>query len=151
MELQTRLFGTIPYQAEDVIRFPNGIPSFETEQAFLLLPLEGSENSLFCLQSVVTPALSFILMNPFSLDPGYTPRLLPSERAALGVERDEDLCFYVFCAMKRPISDSTVNMRCPIVINPDISQGFQVILDGERYHMRHLLSEFSNSEGDSSC
>lgn len=151
MELQTRLFGSISYQQEDVIHFPNGIPSFETEHSFLLLPIEGGEESLFCLQSVTTPALSFILMNPFSLDPGYAPRLLPSELKTLEVERDEELCFYVFCAMKRPISQSTINMRCPIAINPDVQMGCQVILEADAYHMHHPLSEFSHSEGDSPC
>lgn len=151
MELQTRLFGTIDYQQEDVITFPNGIPSFETEHAFLLLPIEGSESSLFCLQSVTTPALSFIMMNPFSLDPGYTPRLQPAERESLGVEQDESLCFYVFCAMKRPISQSTVNMRCPVALNPDSQKACQVILESDAYHMHHSLSEFSHSEGDATC
>ncbi len=151
MELQTRLIGAITYQQEDAITFPNGIPSFETEHAFLLLPIAGSEESLFCLQSVATPALSFILMNPFPLDPSYAPRLLPSELKALGADRDEDLCFYVFCVMKRPISQSTVNMCCPIAINPDVQKGCQVILEMDPYHMHHPLSEFSNSEGDSPC
>ena len=150
MKLQTRLFGEIEYAQEDVITFPQGLPCFESERAFLLLPIEGSESSILCLQSVSTPALSFVMMNPFFLDPNYVPALKPQERELLQVERDQDLCFYVLCAMKRPVSSSTLNFKCPIAINPDLSVGCQVILDTDAYHMRHPLSEFArNKEGDS--
>ena len=151
MELTTRLFGTVTYEQDDVITFPKGIPSFETEREFLLLPLDGSEGGLFCLQSIATPVLSFILMDPFSLDPSYTPRLQPCERMELGVAQDEDLCYFVLCAMKRPISQSTVNLRCPIVINPDLGLGCQVILETDAYHMHYPLEEFATHKGGSPC
>lgn len=151
MNLETRLFGRIDYAEEDIITFPAGIPSFEEDHRFLLLPFEGSGETLLCLQSVDTAALSFILMNPFSLDPGYTPVLRPSERASLGVERDEDLCFYVLCAMKRPVCNSTVNMRCPIALNPDTRIAYQLILESADYQMHQSLSTFSRGEEGGPC
>ena len=151
MKLHTRLFGEIDYADEDIIHFPQGLPSFEDEHQFLILPIEGSNETLLCLQSVSTPVLSFIMMNPFSLTPDYAPFLKSNERDLLGVEKDTDLCFYVLCAMKRPVSSSTVNLQCPIALNPDKNIACQVIMDTDAYHMRHLLSEFSHSEEDSSC
>ena len=151
MNLQTRFFGVITYEEDDIITFPCGLPSFEDEHSFLLLPIEEIDSNLLCLQSIATPALSFILMNPFSLDPSYAPTLSQGERKLLEVGRDEDLCFYVLCAMKRPVSESTVNMKCPIALNPDIQTAYQIILETDSYHMRHPLSEFSHSEEDASC
>lgn len=151
MKLNTRLIGEVKYEEKDIITFPNGLPSFENEHTFLLLPLEGTDDSLYCLQSTVTPALAFIVMNPFTLEPGYAPHLSAGERKALGVDKDQDLCFYVLCALKRPVSNSTVNMRCPIALNPDEQIAMQVILDDEQYHMRHPLSQFSQKEGDAPC
>ncbi len=142
LNLNTRLLGMINYEKNDVISFPNGLPSFEDENKFLLLPLAETGETMFCLQSIKTPELSFILMNPFSLNQSYEPRLRKSELEQLKVNRDEDLCFYVLCAMKRPVETSTINMRCPIAINPDIKMGYQIILETEEYHMRHPLSEF---------
>ena len=146
MELNTRLFGTIDYTEEDVISFPNGIPSFEDEHEFLLLPIAGGEEALLCMQSVTTPHLSFILMNPFSLDQSYAPVLKESERSALQVERDQELCFHVLCAMKRPLPDSTINLKCPIAVNLDKRIAMQIILDTDEYHMRHPLSQFVPKE-----
>ncbi len=151
MTLETRLFGSIEYDEEDVITFPAGLPSFENEHKFLLLPIAGSDATLLCLQSMSTPALSFIVMDPFSLDPTYMPVLSPAERTALGVERDLDLCFYVLCAMKRPVPSSTVNLRCPVALNPDSNIAYQVILESDVYQMRHSLSEFSKKEEAGSC
>lgn len=151
MELNTRLFGKIEYEAEDVISFPNGIPSFEEEHEFLLLPIEGGDGALLCLQSVATPTLSFILMNPFSLDRSYAPVLRDAERKILQVERDQELCFHVLCAMKRPLSDSTINMKCPIAVNPDQRIALQVILDTDDYHMRHPLSQFISDKEAAPC
>lgn len=151
MKLETRLFGSIEYSQEDVIFFPAGLPSFEDEHEFLLLPLGPAANDPLCLQSVTTPALTFVLLNPFSLNPGYAPKLRPKELEDLQVERDEDLCFYVLCAMKRPVGNSTVNLKCPVALNPDARIAYQTILDADDYHMRHPLSEFSHSEEDAPC
>lgn len=151
MKLNTRLFGSVEYAQTDLIHFPGGLPSFENEHDFLLLPIEGGEDNLFCLQSIMTPALSFILMNPFSLDPAYAPKLQKSELEQLHVSRDQDLCFYVLCAMKRPVDTSTVNMKCPIAINPDDQIAMQVILEQEELQMRHSLSQFASKKEGSPC
>lgn len=151
MKLDTRMFGVIEYEQSDVITFPSGLPSFEEEHSFLLLPLGPDANDPLCLQSVTTPALTFVLLNPFSLLPSYTPRLQPKELESLKVDRDEDLCFYVLCAMKRPVGNSTINLKCPVALNPDEKIACQVILDTDDYHMRHLLSEFSHGKGDAPC
>ena len=151
MKLETRLFGIIDYEEEDVITFPAGLPSFEEEHKFLLLPLGPAANDPLYLQSVTTPALAFVMMNPFSLSSDYAPQLRRSELKDLQAERDEDLCFYVLCAMKRPVENSTINMKCPVALNPDTRIAYQVILDSDEYDMRHPLSQFSQSKGDATC
>ena len=151
MNLETRLLGTVEYSPEDVISFPDGLPSFEQEHEFLLLPLAGSDDALFYLQSVRTPHLGFILVNPFSFDGSYAPALQEEERKALRAERDQDLCFYAMCVLKKPVEASTINLKCPIALNPDARLGCQVILETDDYHMHHSLAEFSNHEEDAPC
>ena len=77
MKLSTKYFGEIDYGDEDVIRFPQGIFAFEEEKEFLLLPFSGSDGTLLCLQSVATPQLAFVVMNPFALHLEYAPVLQP--------------------------------------------------------------------------
>lgn len=151
MKLQTKYFGEIEYDADDCFSFPNGLYGFEEEKEFLLIPFEGRQSSLLCLQSIQTSGLAFILIDPFSLRQDYFPVLQQAELDALGVGTYEELCYYVMCVVKQPISESTLNFKCPIVINPETRVSMQVILDSNEYGMRHLLSEYSNGEGAVLC
>ncbi len=147
--LQSKYFGQVEYEAGDVLHFPAGLFGFEEEREFLLLPFEGSGGSMLCLQSVSTPALAFVVLDPFSLDPGYAPVLEEAELERFGVKDEGDLGFYVLCAVKNPVSESTVNLKCPLVIHPETRQARQVIM--ERYEMRHPLAGFSRGEEAAPC
>lgn len=147
MKLQTKYFGEIEYDSGDILSFPSGLFGFEEEHDFLLLPFDGSMGSLLCFQSVNTPALAFVVMNPFALLPDYAPVLQPQELEALGVQDSQELAFYVLCVVKRPAKDSTVNLKCPVAIHPETRVARQVILDTEIYDMRHPLSQFGGKEG----
>ncbi|MCI8423647.1 MAG: flagellar assembly protein FliW [Lawsonibacter sp.] len=147
MKLQTKYFGQVEYEEDDLLSFPAGLFGFESERQFLLLPFEDSAGTLLCFQSVQTPALAFVAMEPFSLLPDYAPVLQPQELKALGVEESHELAFYVLCVVKKPVSDSTVNLKCPVAINPATRVAQQVILETSAYEMRHPLDEFGHKEG----
>lgn len=147
MKLNTKYFGEIDYTEEDCISFPAGIFGFEDERSFLLLPFHGSENTLLCLQSVQTPALAFVAVDPFTLCPGgYEPQLSSAQLESLGAARSEELSYYTLCVVRNPVAESTVNLKCPVCVNPRTRQARQVILDTGKYDMRHLLAEFSRKE-----
>lgn len=151
MKLQTKYFGEIEYDASELIRFPAGLFGFDQEREFLLLPFEGSYGNMLCLQSASTPMLAFVVLDPFALAPDYNPEPTAEELAGFQVKSNGELCYYVLCAIKNPVSDSTVNLRCPIVIHPESRIARQVILDAGGYEMRHPLSEFGRSEEAPSC
>ena len=147
VKLHTKYFGEIEYAQEDLLHFTAGPFGFEEEQEFLLLPFEGSAGTLLCFQSTRTPALAFVAMDPFALLPEYTPVLQPQELEELGVSDSQELGFYVLCVVKKPVSDSTVNLKCPVAINPDTRAARQVILETDAYEMRHSLAQFGKEEG----
>ncbi len=149
MKTQTKYFGEIEYTKDELVTFPKGLFGFESEREFLLLPF-SDEGTLFSMQSVAEPALAFTLMHPFSLAAEYAPVLREEELKALGVEKSEDLYYYVMCTVKNPVEDSTVNMKCPVAINPDTRTAMQVILDDDKWEMREKLSAFDRQE-DETC
>ena len=149
MKTGTKYFGEIEYEREDVLSFPKGLFGFEEEHSFLLLPFSGN-GTLFCLQSLQTPQLAFVMMDPFSLNPDYAPVLQADELAFLKVEKSEELSYFVMCVVKDPVSTTTVNFRCPVSINDD-GVAIQVILEDTTYHMRHQLSEFDRQEEEAPC
>lgn len=146
MKLQTKYFGEINYEAEECLSFPVGLFGFEEEHSFLLLPFHGSENTLLCLQSTVTPALAFVAVDPFTLNPGYTPDPSPAQLESLDVEKAEDLSYYTLCVVRNPVADSTVNLKCPVAVNSKTRVARQLILETGDYDMRHPLAEFHRKE-----
>lgn len=151
MQLKTKYFGSISCPEEDMLHFPHGFIGFEEETEFFLLPFEGSEGTLLCFQSVKTPGLAFVAMNPFALNPEYTPILTDAELTEMGVERSQELAFYTLCVVKEPVGNTKVNFRCPVAVNEDTHQAMQVILETNEYHMHHLLSEFGRKGADGGC
>jgi len=149
LKLQSKYFGEVEYEAGDVLHFPAGLFGFEEEREFLLLPFEGGGGSMLCLQSVRTPALAFVVLDPFTLAPDYAPVLEEADLKRFGVKEEGELGFYVLCAVKNPVSESTVNLKCPLVIHPETRQARQVIM--ERYEMRHPLAGFSRGEEAAPC
>jgi flagellar assembly factor FliW len=153
LKIQTKYFGQVEYDEEDVLHFPNGLFGFEEEREFLLLPFADSGGNMLSLQSVHTQGLAFVVLNPLSLCSDYDPALPEEELKALEVAHSYDLGYYVLCVVKHPVSQSTVNLQCPVAINPKTRQARQVILEDDRYEMRHPLQEFSHGagEGEAAC
>ena len=145
LKTKTRFFGEIEYTKEELLTFPKGLFGFEDEQSFLLLSF-SSAGTLFSLQSVKTPELAFTLMHPFSLEATYAPVLSADELKALDAEKSEDLYYYVLCTVREPVGESTVNMKCPLAVNPDTRRGLQAILENSSLDMRQKLSEFKGRE-----
>lgn len=149
LKIQSKYFGEVEYEEKDLIRFSVGPFGFEEEREFLILPFEGSGGGMLCLQSVRTPALAFVVLDPFSLMPDYDPVLEKPDLSEFGVKDVGELGFYVLCVVKNPVSESTVNLKCPLVIHPETRQARQVIM--ERYEMRHPLAGFSRGEEAAPC
>ncbi len=151
MIYKTQYFGEIDCDESELFRFPAGLPGFESETAFLLIPFAESGGTMFSLQSAVTSSLSFLVMDPFDLLPDYAPELTAADLQSLGTKEQGELSFCVLCACKDPIAESTVNLRCPIALHLDAKLGKQIIMDTERYGMHHRLAEFSHREEHDPC
>lgn len=145
MKTKTKYFGEIEYDEEAVLTFPKGLFGFEEEQRFLLLPFSGN-GTLFSLQSLATPGLAFVVIDPFSLTGDYAPDVPDDELAAVGMEEGDPLSVYTLCVVRDPVSESTVNLKCPVVLNNAKQLAVQVILDEGGYGMRHKLEEFGKRE-----
>ncbi len=145
----TKYFGEIEYDEEAVLTFPKGLFGFEEEQRFLLLPFSGN-GTLFSLQSLTTSNLAFVVMDPFSLKGDYEPDVADGELASVRLEEGDPLSLYTLCAVRNPVSESTVNLKCPVVINNAKRLAVQVILEEGGYEMRHKLAEFGK-QGEKPC
>lgn len=152
MKTDTRYFGPVEYEEDDVLTFPRGLYGFEDQRRFLLLPFAGSESTMLCLQSLDTPSLAFVVLDPASLVPGgYAPSLQDEDLAALGSREGREVYPYVMCVVKDPVGESTVNLRCPVVVNEETGVSLQTILEDDRFGMRQRLEDIAPREEDPRC
>lgn len=70
MKLETKYQGLIEVSEEQIIAFEKGIPAFESEMSFVLLPFEEG-TPFYVLQSTKTPEVAFIVISPFDFVTGY--------------------------------------------------------------------------------
>ncbi|OQP17252.1 flagellar assembly protein FliW [Geobacillus zalihae] len=137
MNIDTKYHGTVAVKEEDIIHFPHGLPGFTDEKRFVLLPL--ADTPFVILQSVETPALGFVLIEPFSYFPTYEIGLDDNTLEQLQITGEQDVALYVILTVADPFDDTTANLQAPIVINVHKRLGKQVILTNTDYKTKHRL------------
>lgn len=131
---------------ENTIHFENGLFGFGEYRTYLPVAVEEGSDAVLILQSTENEELSFTIMNPFLLEGDYDPQVGKEELASLGEAEESDYSWYVICTMRMPVGKSTVNLRCPIVVNTATRQAKQVILENGPYGFRHMLEELTQKE-----
>lgn len=144
MEILTRDFGKVNIEEDKIINFPNGIPGFKDEKDFVLLPLE--EDSLFVImQSVNTPELAFITIEPRNIIKDYEFVISEKTEELLKIEGIEDIILLNIVNIKDKLKDMTINLAAPLVININENLGKQIILDDSKYPVKYQL-EFDDTK-----
>ncbi|SFD41935.1 flagellar assembly factor FliW [Bacillus sp. OV194] len=137
MELKTKFHGYIEVKQENVITFEHGIPGFEEENEFVILPFEDTPFSI--MQSVATPGLAFVTADPFMYFPEYDFTLPESVVNELEIKEQQDIFIQVIVTLRDELKESTANLQAPVIINKVKSLGKQVVLDDNQYTSRHLI------------
>lgn len=155
MTIQTD-YGVVEYETKDLFIFSDGIFGFPKLTKYLLLCLNEGDDSMLLMLSTEDSKVEFALINPFLLCPDYAPALKLEELACLDAKDNSELSYYSICVVKENYLENTVNLKCPLVINPQTRRGIQVILENSSYGHRHELRSFptiaNSTNGDeTSC
>ncbi|QDH20853.1 flagellar assembly protein FliW [Saccharibacillus brassicae] len=135
MIIETATLGSTEITVEQIYHFEKGIPGFDEETEFALIPVEDSP--FFHFQSLKEKHLSFLLVDPFVFFPEYEFELGSSEKEALGIH--SDVVVRSIVTLHEEVEKSTMNILAPIVLNPKKRKGLQVVLHNSSYPTKHLL------------
>ncbi len=144
--MKTKYFGDIDVKDEEIITFKPGLFGFEDMTKYVLLSFldengETSEDFILCLQSAEDPELAFIVMNPFYIDPAYDPYKIPEEELQeMGLKETTKHTVCCITVVNDKFENSTVNLKCPVIINLENKTARQFILDDSDYSMRTPIS-----------
>jgi flagellar assembly factor FliW len=139
MKLQTKFEETVEVKESDLLNFEQGLPGFEEEKQFVLIPMEGTPFSI--LQSVATIDLAFITADPFVFFKEYDFELARSDQEQLQIQKPADVFVQVIVTVADSFEKSTANLQAPIVINQEQNRGKQAVLTESKYLTSHLLTE----------
>jgi len=145
-KLNTTRFGEIEVEDKSIITFEHGIPAFEDERDFAVIPYDDDSPYLY-LQSASTPELAFLMTDPFVFFPDYSFELDDANMEALGVTKDDDvLVCSLITVPASGIPNMTTNLLAPIVINKSNMKAKQVVLEKTNYTTKHRL--FPENKGE---
>ena len=140
---ETQNFGTVDYEGNSILEFPQGLPGFEERRRFVALTFPNTQPLVF-LQSLEDRNLCFITLPVLTIDRQY--RLEVSEedlaRLDLATERQPRIGEEVAClAVLTPReSGPTANLLAPVVINIRNMKAVQAIAANAGYSHHHALS-----------
>ena len=139
-------FGELEIEEQDVVRFADGIPAFEDEHEFVVLPYEEGTPYMF-LQSMTTPELAFLMTDPFVFFPDYSFELDDENMEKLAINSMDDVLVCTLISVPRSgVADMTTNLLAPVVINRHTMQARQIVLEKTQYTTKHRL--FPEKKGD---
>lgn len=146
MKIQTKYFGKVEVDENQILEFNQGLPGFKDYQKFVLLPLE--EAPVYqVLQSMEEAGLAFIVLNPYVFFKDYAFDIDGSTKQELGLEDANDVELYSVMTIHDPFKESTLNLQAPIVINKKTNHAKQLILIDTEYHTKHSIGLHEEAGG----
>jgi flagellar assembly factor FliW len=133
--IKTLSWGKLEVDKEQIYHFSKGLPGFEEETDFILI--EMPETPFGYLQSIKEEGLSFLLGDPFAFYPSYEFELPDDEAEEL--EINAEVIVRCVITLKEPVDQSTINLLAPVVLNPVVHSGKQIVLHRAPYHTKHSL------------
>ena len=130
---------TDPRPSEGLITFTDGLPGFERFREYVLVASPDLD-PFTCMQGLDPSGPSFIAVDPHRVVDGYRGEVPPSERARLKAEADSQLLWLALVTVGD--SGASVNLRAPLVINPDTMLGVQLVTIESPYALDHPLTGF---------
>ncbi|WP_139904157.1 flagellar assembly protein FliW [Clostridium thermarum] len=138
MKLNTKYHGVKEYSEKDVINFKNGLPGFENLKKFILFPVE--ENDVFSiLQSIEDEGIGLVTISPFSVMKDYEFKLNDDLLEGLKIRSEQDVLVLSTVTLSTRLENITVNLKAPIIVNINERLGEQIILDNDKYMIKHPL------------
>ena len=138
-------FGEVTVEATSVLTFPEGVPGFERLRKFGLVQID-EEAPFLRLLSMDEPAVAFVILNPVSIWPDYSPQIGPDDLQGLELANDADLELYCIVTLSSDPQHVTANLKGPIAINTANMTARQIILVDDQYMTKHSLMDASKQK-----
>jgi flagellar assembly factor FliW len=130
MNIETTRFGKIDTNETDFIIMKGAILGFEHLERFVLM-IHDSNTPFMWMQSVDDPSIAFVVIDPSIVKSDYKPEFLESDLNFLDIQgKSLGVILSIVTVRSNPFR-LTVNLRAPLLINPENRTAAQIVLDGD--------------------
>lgn len=138
-KVNTSRFGELEIEEKRVVHFKNGIPAFENEKEFVILPYD-EESPYYFMQSLNTPDLAFLLTIPFLFFPDYSFEIDDETVKELNIKEGDNVSYYSLVTIPNySIRYMTTNLLAPLILNTSNMQAKQIVLENTNYTTKERL------------
>ncbi len=128
-----------------VITFPQGIPGFETYTKYTIFHKQENRSSVYWLESLETPRVTFTLVDPTDYGLNYALDLNDDEQKALEADDPTELAVLLMLSKKEEgdtrASSLHANIAGPIVLNLPKRLGLQKVLRTARMDVNIIQND----------
>ncbi|MHC4401384.1 MAG: flagellar assembly protein FliW [Planctomycetota bacterium] len=128
MEINTARFGSVEIEADDVIRFPEGLIGLPECRDWVLLA-DTQNDAVAWMQSVERADIAVAVVSPRRFVPEFRMRVARRELVPLELETVDSAQVLVIAT--RHGRSFALNLKAPVVLNPERRLGRQVITNGD--------------------
>ena len=141
MKITTRVFGEIEIDDSKIIHFPSGIIGFPemTDFALVFDEEKGKDTPIRWLQSLQEAGFAMPVMDPLLVAEDYNPEVEDNHLIPLGEMNAEDTLVLVTVTVPKDLTQMSVNLQAPIIINADSKKATQIIVNSEKYPIKYYI------------
>ncbi|MCH5249701.1 MAG: flagellar assembly protein FliW [Lachnospiraceae bacterium] len=145
MKVTTKIFGEITIDDERIVTFPKGIIGFPDLTRFAMIhDSEKGLDSIHWLQSLDEPAFAMPVMDPLIVCPDYNPEVDDELLKHIGELNPEEMLVLVTVTVPKEVTQMSVNLKGPIIINATEKMATQVIVEGDEYQVKFPIYDILN-------
>jgi len=135
-------FGELEVESSSVIEFVDGLIGFAQDKQFVLLDYHPPFSWLHC---ITNPQLAFVVVSGGEFGDSYRVEPPVGDRD-IDLRADDEVSIINLVSVRPNASETTANLKAPIIVNLRNRRGKQIILDTSDYSTRFPL--FPSDEND---
>jgi len=134
-----RIQGTeLSYTESDIITFAEGMIGLPHLRRMVLIHQSDIEPFLW-LASLDDPSVVFLVIEPRTAFPDYTPQVPEAVGAALGLAENESPLLLSIALITAEWTESTINLRAPLMVATGTMRAAQIVLSDSSYRLDQPL------------
>lgn len=140
MLVKTKFFGEVDLPEEKIVTFDRGIIGFEDLKRYTILyDCEKEESNISWLQSVEEQDFAMPIIKPWLVKEDYNPVVEDELLNGLGELTEENLVILLTMNVPPDLTQMSVNLKAPIIINSDTRKGAQIVVENQDYVIKYRV------------